>query len=265
MNGRPEVERAAQEVADGKYDDHFVVDVFQTGSGTSTNMNANEVIGRLASAHPNDEVNQGQSSNDVIPAAIHVASALTVKDALLPAMVGLKTTLESKANEFHDIIKIGRTHLQDAVPMRLGHEFSGYAAQVRASIERVEAALPGIYELPLGGTAVGTGLNALPGFAAATIEQLSEPHRIAVSRSAQSLRSTGIQRCCGISQRRASELCRESDEDRQRYTVARFGTTMRAGRVEATGDTAGFEHYAGESKPRDRRKRLDGMCAGNRL
>ncbi|HYI96889.1 MAG TPA: class II fumarate hydratase [Bryobacteraceae bacterium] len=173
VNGRPEVERAAQEVADGKYDDQFVVDVFQTGSGTSTNMNANEVIARLASAHPNDHVNQGQSSNDVIPAAIHVASALTVNEALLPAMHGLKTTLDSKAQELHDVIKIGRTHLQDAVPMRLGHEFSGYAAQVRASIERVEAALPGIYELPLGGTAVGTGLNALPGFAVATIEQLS--------------------------------------------------------------------------------------------
>ena len=174
VNGRPEVERAAYDVAEGKYDDQFVVDVFQTGSGTSTNMNANEVIGRLASAHPNDDVNQGQSSNDVIPAAIHVASALTVKEALLPAMLGLKTTLESKASEFHDVIKIGRTHLQDAVPMRLGQEFSGYAAQVRASIERVEAALPAIYELPLGGTAVGTGLNALPGFAGATIQRLSD-------------------------------------------------------------------------------------------
>ena len=174
VNGRPEVERAALAVADGKYDDQFVVDVFQTGSGTSTNMNANEVIGRLAEAHPNDHVNQGQSSNDVIPTAIHVAAAVTVQESLLPAMRALRAGLEAKSREFHDVIKIGRTHLQDAVPMRLGQEFSGYAAQVRGSIERIEAALPGLYELPLGGTAVGTGLNAQPGFAEGVIRRIGE-------------------------------------------------------------------------------------------
>ena len=174
VNKRPEVERAAMEVAAGKHYDQFVVDVFQTGSGTSTNMNANEVIGRLAGAHPNDHVNQGQSSNDVIPTAIHVAAAVGVNEALLPAMQALRAALEAKSREFHHIIKIGRTHLQDAVPMRLGQEFSGYAVQVRASIERVEAALPGIYELPLGGTAVGTGLNAPFGFAARTIRLIGE-------------------------------------------------------------------------------------------
>ena len=173
VNGRSEVEKAALAVAEGKHDDQFVVDVFQTGSGTSTNMNANEVIGRLANAHPNDHVNQGQSSNDVIPTAIHVAAAITVHESLLPSMRGLQATLSAKAGEFHHVIKIGRTHLQDAVPMRLGQEFSGYAAQVRAAIERLEAALPGIYELPLGGTAIGTGLNAAPGFAEATIDQIS--------------------------------------------------------------------------------------------
>ena len=178
VNGRPAVERAADEVAEGKHDDQFVVDVFQTGSGTSTNMNANEVIGHLANAHPNDHVNQGQSSNDVIPTAIHVAAAQAVNDSLLLAMRSLQAAFEAKAREFHDVIKIGRTHLQDAVPMRLGQEFSGYAAQVRSSVERVEAALPGIYELPLGGTAVGTGLNAQPGFADATIRLLSERTRI---------------------------------------------------------------------------------------
>jgi fumarate hydratase class II len=166
------IETAALDVADGKYDAQFVVDVFQTGSGTSTNMNANEVIARLAGAHPNDHVNQGQSSNDVIPTAIHVAAAQTVHDSLLPAMHGLRTAMEHKAAQFHDVIKIGRTHLQDAVPMRLGQEFSGYEAQVNASIERIQAAMPGIYELALGGTAVGTGLNALPGFAADTIRLL---------------------------------------------------------------------------------------------
>jgi fumarate hydratase class II len=174
VNGRPEVERAALEVSEGKYDDQFVVDVFQTGSGTSTNMNANEVIGRLAGAHPNDHVNQGQSSNDVIPTAMHVAAAQSVNESLLPAMRSLQAALEAKARDFHGVVKIGRTHLQDAVPMRLGQEFSGYAAQVRGSIERIEAALPGIYELALGGTAVGTGLNALPGFAPRTIALVSE-------------------------------------------------------------------------------------------
>ncbi|HYP05901.1 MAG TPA: class II fumarate hydratase [Bryobacteraceae bacterium] len=174
VNNRPEVEHAALEIADGRHDEQFVVDVFQTGSGTSTNMNANEVIGRLANAHPNDHVNQGQSSNDVIPTAMHVSAAIEVTHALLPAMRSLQKALEAKAHEFHGVVKIGRTHLQDAVPMRLGQEFSGYAAQVRNSVERVEAALPGIYELALGGTAVGTGLNAQPGFAEAVIRQLSE-------------------------------------------------------------------------------------------
>jgi fumarate hydratase, class II len=166
------IARAADEVAEGKHDAQFVVDIFQTGSGTSTNMNANEVIGRLAQAHPNDHVNRGQSSNDVIPAAIHISAALLATEELLPAMRDLRKTLAEKAKEFHEVIKIGRTHLQDAVPMRLGQEFGGYARQVELAMERVDAALPGLYELPLGGTAVGTGLNAVPGFAAQLIEEL---------------------------------------------------------------------------------------------
>src|SRR4051794_21007938 len=169
VNGRPEIERAAEEVADGRHDAHFVVDVFQTGSGTSTNMNANEVIGRLSGAHPNDDVNRGQSSNDVFPAAMHIAAAEAVTARLLPALRKLEDSLGRKADEFWDVIKIGRTHLQDATPLRMGQEFSGYARQVAAAAARVESALRWIYELPLGGTAVGTGLNAPPGFAAATI------------------------------------------------------------------------------------------------
>jgi fumarate hydratase class II len=136
-------------------------------------MNANEVIGKLAGAHPNDHVNRGQSSNDVIPSAIHIAAAETAHAMLFPAMDRLRCSLEEKAVQFHGIVKIGRTHLQDAVPMRLGHEFSGYAMQMRASEERIRAALEGIYELPLGGTAVGTGLNAPPGFAAAVIAEIA--------------------------------------------------------------------------------------------
>jgi fumarate hydratase, class II len=167
------IEAAANEVADGRYDDAFVVDVFQSGSGTSTNMNANEVIGRLSNSHPNDEVNRGQSSNDVIPAALHISAAEMIRDQLRPAMRGLQEALESKAREFDDVIKIGRTHLQDAVPIRLGQEFSGYARQVEAAMERVETALTGMYELPLGGTAVGTGINAPKGFGSAVIAELA--------------------------------------------------------------------------------------------
>jgi fumarate hydratase class II len=169
------IEEAAGEIAEGRHDAQFVVDVFQTGSGTSTNMNANEIIAHVARAgvHANDDVNRGQSSNDVFPAAIHVAAAELVHRELIPAMQHLADALSAKAREFDDVIKIGRTHLQDAVPMRLGQEFGGYARQVIAARERVECALPGLYELPLGGTAVGTGINAPKGFAAEVIGELA--------------------------------------------------------------------------------------------
>ncbi len=173
------IERAAMEVADGRHDAQFVVDVFQTGSGTSTNMNANEVIAHLAAAqvtaevHPNDDVNRGQSSNDVFPSAMHIAAVETVTHRLLPALDLLERELNRKSREFHDVIKIGRTHLQDAVPMRLGQEFSGYAQQVRNALDRISFALGGLHELPLGGTAVGTGLNAPAGFAAETIAEIA--------------------------------------------------------------------------------------------
>jgi fumarate hydratase class II len=168
------IEKAANAVAAGDHDAQFVVDIFQTGSGTSTNMNANEVIGRLAGAHPNDHVNRGQSSNDVIPSTLHVSAAMLVTEELLPAMDELARGLRKKAGEFQEIVKIGRTHLQDAVPMTLGQEFSGYTAQVEKCLLRVKAALDGMYELPLGGTAVGTGLNAVPGFASAVIAELGK-------------------------------------------------------------------------------------------
>jgi fumarate hydratase class II len=164
---------AAGEIAGGAHLDQFVVDVFQTGSGTSTNMNANEVIANLADCHPNDDVNRSQSSNDVIPSAIHVAAARCIREELLPAMELLRGTLEGKAARFADIFKIGRTHLQDATPMTLGQEFSGYEHQVRANAGRIETAMQALLELPLGGTAVGTGVNAPAGFGARTIERIS--------------------------------------------------------------------------------------------
>src|ERR1700689_851877 len=148
------IERAALEVAEGLHDSQFVVDVFQTGSGTSTNMNANEVIAHIASAHPNDEVNRGQSSNDVFPSAMHIAAVETATHRLLNALDLVERELSRKSREFHDVIKIGRTHLQDAVPMRMGQEFSGYAQQARNAFDRISFALEGLHELPLGGTAV---------------------------------------------------------------------------------------------------------------
>jgi len=171
---------AAAEVARGDYDDQFPIDVFQTGSGTSSNMNANEVIATLATrrlgrpVHPNDHVNASQSSNDVFPSAIHIAAARLIKQSLLLALDRLAAALDAKAREFADVVKSGRTHLMDATPVTLGQEFGGYAAAVRHGAERIAETLPDIGELPLGGTAVGTGLNAPRGFAAAVIARLAE-------------------------------------------------------------------------------------------
>jgi fumarate hydratase class II len=161
------IAEAADRVAAGEFDDQFPIDVFQTGSGTSSNMNANEVIANLAGegAHPNDHVNMGQSSNDVFPSAVHLAALDRATHELLPALEQLEKAFQSKATEFHDIVKSGRTHLMDAVPVTLGQEFSGYAAQVRLGARRVRNSLPQVAQIPLGGTATGTGLNTHKEFA----------------------------------------------------------------------------------------------------
>ena len=176
------IEAAALAVRAGEHDGEFPLDIFQTGSGTSTNMNANEVIARLASqslgddkaVHPNDDVNYGQSSNDVIPTAMHVAARVGLAEDLLPALDRFATALEAKAREFDDVIKSGRTHLMDATPVRLGQEFGGYAAQVRKGIQRVERASDELAELALGGTATGTGINRPAAFPGKAIAQISE-------------------------------------------------------------------------------------------
>jgi fumarate hydratase, class II len=174
------IEQAARAVASGELDGEFPIDVFQTGSGTSSNMNANEVIATVASAeigrkiHPNDEVNLGQSSNDVIPAVLHISAVLAIEGELLPALHLLHDVLVQKAEAFDDVVKIGRTHLMDAVPIRLGQEFSGYARQIELAIERIEATLPGLRELAIGGTAVGTGLNTHAEFGARMARELSD-------------------------------------------------------------------------------------------
>jgi fumarate hydratase class II len=173
---------ASAEVAEGRWDEHFPVDVFQTGSGTSTNMNANEVIANRATqllgdgqgVHPNDHVNRGQSSNDVIPTAIHVAVTLAIRDDLVPALERLREALGEKARAFDHVVKVGRTHLQEATPIRLGQEFGGYERQAERSIERAEGAVAALRELPLGGTSVGTGVNRLPGFPARAIAHLND-------------------------------------------------------------------------------------------
>jgi len=191
--------RAADEVADGRWDGEFPTDVFQTGSGTSSNMNANEVIATLASealgapVHPNDEVNASQSSNDVFPSSIHVAALEGIVKELIPALETLAGSLERKASEFASVVKAGRTHLMDATPVTLGQEFGGYAAQVRMGIERLRDTLPRVAELPLGGTAVGTGLNAPHGFAARVIEELRNATGLPLTEARNHFEAQGAQ------------------------------------------------------------------------
>src|SRR4029077_1800521 len=176
---------AAQQVIDGELDQHFPIDVYQTGSGTSTNTNANEVIATRATeilggargarlVHPNDHVNLGQSSNDVIPTAIQLASAIAIQDELIPSLERLQKALEAKSKEFWPVIKTGRTHLQDATPIRLGQEFKGYAGQIEESIRRAKAAVDELARIPLGGTAVGTGINTHPQFARIAAARLAK-------------------------------------------------------------------------------------------
>ncbi len=202
------IEKAALEVAEGKLDDQFVVDVFQTGSGTSTNMNANEVIanraieilggkrGDKSLIHPNDHVNMGQSTNDVFPTAINVSAAELVVKKLIPSLELLEKRLDEKAREFADIVKSGRTHFQDAVPVTLGQEFSGYAEMIRKGRRRVLNALDSLLELPIGGTAVGTGLNAHPRFAELVVNQLREQTGIDFRIAANRFEAMGARDCC---------------------------------------------------------------------
>ena len=184
---------SAQEVIDGDHDESFVVDIFQTGSGTSTNMNVNEVISNLSilklggeigsrnPVHPNDHVNKGQSSNDVIPTAIHIAAAISIKDDLIPSMKILESSLEKKSKEFWEIVKTGRTHLQDATPIRLGQEFKGYLGQIKNSINKIELALNELSILALGGTAVGTGIGMNPEFCGEVIKRIGDKTEIKFS------------------------------------------------------------------------------------
>jgi fumarate hydratase class II len=205
------IQRASQEVIDGKLDDQFVVDIFQTGSGTSTNMNANEVIANRAieilggkrgdkSVHPNDHVNRGQSSNDVIPTAIHIAALDGIVHRLVPALNELHVALRTKAAEFAEILKIGRTHLQDATPIRLGQEFSGYASQIEHGLGRLNTLADDLGELALGGTAVGTGINTHPQFARTTIRGIARETGLKLREASNHFEAQGaIDACVAVS------------------------------------------------------------------
>jgi len=201
------IEKAAQEVVAGKFDDQFVIDIFQTGSGTSTNMNANEVIANRATemlggqlgdklVHPNDHVNLGQSSNDVIPTAIHLAALDRLVFHLIPALNELHAALLKKAGDFGEILKIGRTHLQDATPIRLGQEFSGYASQVQHGVDRLWAVEKNLGELALGGTAVGTGINTHVEFARQTIASLSQETGLNLTEAVNHFEAQGGRDAC---------------------------------------------------------------------
>ena len=201
------IQEAAQEVADGKWDHQFVVDIFQTGSGTSTNMNTNEVIANRAieisggtpgdkSIHPNDHVNLGQSSNDIIPSAIHLAAMDTMVHQLIAALNHLYDTLLSKSRDFSPVLKIGRTHLQDATPIRLGQEFSGYARQIQLGIDRLWAVEERLGELALGGTAVGTGINTHPEFAKKAIQLIADETGLNITEARNHFEAQGARDAC---------------------------------------------------------------------
>lgn len=202
--GRGEaIAAAAREVAEGKWDDHFPLDIYQTGSGTSTNMNANEVIAALANrsaagsrVHPNDHVNYGQSSNDIIPTAIHVACRAAIRDELVPALARLQEVLADRARDFDGIVKSGRTHLMDATPVRLGQEFGGYARQVEKGIGRVERAGEELAEVALGGTATGTGINTHPEFASRTMARVAARYGIDFREADDHFEAQGARDAC---------------------------------------------------------------------
>jgi len=244
------IRAAAQEVIDGDLDAHFVIDIYQTGSGTSTNMNANEVIANRATeilggevgsklVHPNDHVNRGQSSNDVIPTAVHVSAAEAIVEDLLPALGRLHEALQRKSVEFDVIIKIGRTHLQDATPIRLGQEFSGYARQVELGRSRLRDCLGRLGELAQGGTAVGTGLNTHPEFGARMAARLSELSAADFTEAQNHFEAQGAQDAA----------------------VEVSGVLGRAG---ASSGSSGLLDHARQGQSRDRRGRDTGRCPGHR-
>ena len=257
---------AGDRIAEGQFDDQFPIDVFQTGSGTSSNMNANEVIATLAGegVHANDDVNMGQSSNDVFPSAVHLAALDTTTHELLPALEQLEASLAAKAEEFKDLVKSGRTHLMDAVPVTLGQEFSGYAAQVRLGARRISNALPQVSQIPLGGTATGTGLNTHKEFAAHMRARLTDATGLEIRAARGSVRGPGQPGRARRAVRRAQGAGGLAHEDRQRPGLARLGPAGRNRRGVPARAPEGLVDHARQGQPGDPRGRAPGLGAGHR-
>ena len=255
------IDAAAQEVLAGRHAGEFPLSVWQTGSGTQSNMNMNEVLANRASellggargpgrcVHPNDEVNLGQSSNDIFPTAMHLAAALGIAQRLQPARARLQAALAAKSAAFAGIVKIGRTHLQDATPLTLGQEFSGYVAQLAHAGEVIDAALPSLYPLAVGGTAVGTGLNTHPEFGARVAAALAGESGLPFVSARQQVRGAGRTRRAGGGARRAQDAGGGADEDRQRPALAGLGAALRAGRDRPARERAGQFDHAGQGQP----------------
>ncbi len=251
---------AAREVIDGKLDEHFPLVVWQTGSGTQTNMNVNEVIANRANemlgaprgskspVHPNDHVNLGQSSNDSFPTAIHIAGATTISGRLIPAVERLHISLNAKAVKFADIIKIGRTHLQDATPVTLGQEFSGYAAQAEYAERRIRTTLADLLQLAQGGTAVGTGVNTFKGFGEEVAADIARADRTAFRFGAQQIRGARHARCDRLRAWRAQRAGVGPLQDRQRHSPARLGAARRLRGTEASRERARLVDHAGQGQ-----------------
>ena len=262
---------ACDEVIAGKLNDHFPLVVWQTGSGTQSNMNANEVIANRGNEiagekllHPNDDINMSQSSNDTFPTAMHIAAVLGIEDHLFPAMDKLTETFRRLEKENDDVVKSGRTHLQDATPIKFSQEISGWRNMLEKTRKMLEAALPGLKELALGGTAVGTGLNCPKGFAEEVAHQVSRDHRQAVRHRRKQVPRPHLQGRSGLRPRRAQGAGGEPDEDRQRRALAGLRPPLRPGRDPHPGKRARLLHHARQGQPHPVRSADHGGRAGHR-
>ena len=267
---------AAAEVGDGAHDEQFPIDIYQTGSGTSTNTNMNEVLAHLATArlaqdgaggskvHPNDHVNRSQSSNDVIPTALQLAAAMRIEEALLPALDALRTALDDRATALWPVVKTGRTHLQDATPIRLGQEFRGYAGQVEESIRRARAAQGELLSVPLGGTAVGTGINAHPEFASGATRRLAARTGLEVHETSNHFHAQATLDAAIAAHGAIRTIALSLWKIGVRRPAARDGTARRPGGDRAAGDPAGLVDHAGQGEPGHRREPDDGRGPGRR-
>ncbi len=252
--------QAADEVIAGKLSDQFPLRIWQTGSGTQTNMNVNEVISNRAieiaggvlgskkPIHPNDDVNMSQSSNDTFPTAMHIAAAERVERVLIPAVEQVRDAIAAKAKQFENIVKIGRTHLQDAVPLTIGQEFSGWASLLDRDVQRLKLVLDGLYDLAIGGTAVGTGLNTHPEFAERAAAEDRAAYWTALPLASQQVRGSLRSRRNRLRPRRSRNAGCFVDEDRQRHSLARIRTTLRPRRIDHSRERAGIVDHAGQSQ-----------------